>query len=209
MSFDPYQTLGVGRDASDTEIKAAFNKRAKKTHPDKGGSADEFIATRRAMTILSDAGRRAKFDRDGTIDDVAPDNSEQVAIQLIVQVFTTAVSQFVEGKGKDPKYFDMVQMARHHIQTALTGFEQRLAVAERAKEVLADQAKRMKYRRRKSSPVLKLALAAQAKMFDEQKRVNEPLLRQHRRALEILDDYEFDFETMQQVAGQFFFTVSG
>lgn len=38
----PRQVLGVSKDASADEIKAAFRRRAFETHPDRGGDAGEF-----------------------------------------------------------------------------------------------------------------------------------------------------------------------
>jgi hypothetical protein len=48
---DPFETLGVARDASVAEIKAAFNRRAKETHPDTAGvKCDaEFVRVRAAF----------------------------------------------------------------------------------------------------------------------------------------------------------------
>lgn len=41
MSIDPFEILGVGRDASPEEIKRAFRRLAKKYHPDITGGPDE------------------------------------------------------------------------------------------------------------------------------------------------------------------------
>lgn len=71
MAKDPYETLGVARDASAEQIKSAFRKLAKKHHPDlnPGSTAAEarFKAASAAHELLSDPERRAKFDR-GEID---------------------------------------------------------------------------------------------------------------------------------------------
>ncbi|AFO58451.1 MULTISPECIES: J domain-containing protein [unclassified Natrinema] len=38
----PYEILGVTKDASSNEIREAYRNRVKETHPDTGGSEDEF-----------------------------------------------------------------------------------------------------------------------------------------------------------------------
>jgi DnaJ-class molecular chaperone len=67
MANDPYQTLGVPRNASADDIRAAFHKLAKKNHPDlnPGNAAAEarFKAASAAHDLLSDPDTRAKFDR--------------------------------------------------------------------------------------------------------------------------------------------------
>ncbi len=70
-SADPYQTLGVKRDASPEEIRKAYRRLAKKLHPDvnPGDSSAEqrFKDVSAAYNILNDAEQRARFDR-GEID---------------------------------------------------------------------------------------------------------------------------------------------
>ena len=73
---DPYAVLGVARGASDDEIKKAYRRLAKKLHPDlsPGNRANEqqFKEVTAAYDLLSDAGKRARFDR-GEIDGVGGD----------------------------------------------------------------------------------------------------------------------------------------
>ena len=71
MADDPYETLGVSRQASAEEIRRAFRARAKKDHPDlnPGNAAAEvrFKAANAAHDLLSDPEKRARYDR-GEID---------------------------------------------------------------------------------------------------------------------------------------------
>lgn len=68
---DPYKILGVERNATEAEIRAAYRKLAKAHHPDlnPGDKAAEerFKAISAANDLLSDADKRARFDR-GEID---------------------------------------------------------------------------------------------------------------------------------------------
>ena len=52
--MDYYQTLGIGRDASQEEIKKAFRSLASKHHPDKGGDTAKFQEIQEAYATLSD-----------------------------------------------------------------------------------------------------------------------------------------------------------
>ncbi len=64
---DYYQILGVERDAGQDEIKKAFRKLARDTHPDANPNDPEAEARFRdiaeAYEVLSDPERRASFDR--------------------------------------------------------------------------------------------------------------------------------------------------
>src|ERR1700674_1701317 len=68
---DPYEVLGVPREASPANIKSAFRKLAKKLHPDANKSdpktAARFSELNAAYEILGDETKRKAFDR-GEID---------------------------------------------------------------------------------------------------------------------------------------------
>jgi DnaJ-class molecular chaperone len=71
MAQDPYELLGVKRDATEAELRTAYHKLAKRYHPDlnpgKTEAAERFKAINQAYDILSDKEKRAKYDR-GEID---------------------------------------------------------------------------------------------------------------------------------------------
>jgi DnaJ-class molecular chaperone len=73
MADDPYKTLGVARDATEQQVRKAYLKLAKTTHPDLNpGNAqaeERFKAVNAAHDLLQDTEQRARFDR-GEIDGV-------------------------------------------------------------------------------------------------------------------------------------------
>jgi DnaJ-class molecular chaperone len=71
LAADPYQTLGVKKDASQDAIQKAYRRLAKKLHPDLNPgnkqAEEQFKAVSAAYDLLSDPQKRARFDR-GEID---------------------------------------------------------------------------------------------------------------------------------------------
>jgi len=66
MPKDYYKTLGIEKNASAEEVKAAFRRLALEHHPDRGGNAEKFKAANEAYQVLSDSSKRAQYDRFGT-----------------------------------------------------------------------------------------------------------------------------------------------
>ena len=66
---DYYEVLGVSREANDQEIKAAYRRLALQFHPDRNpddpSAEEKFKECSEAYSVLSDAQKRAAFDRFG------------------------------------------------------------------------------------------------------------------------------------------------
>ena len=66
---DYYEVLGVGKTASDPDIKKAYRSLAVKFHPDKNpGDAEaeeKFKECAEAYSVLSDSQKRSQYDRFG------------------------------------------------------------------------------------------------------------------------------------------------
>jgi molecular chaperone DnaJ len=69
VAGDNNEVLGVGRDASETELKRAFRKLARELHPDVNDhdpeAEEKFKVAAEAYEVLSDPERRQAYDRFG------------------------------------------------------------------------------------------------------------------------------------------------
>lgn len=68
MSKSLYETLGVSENATESEIKKAYRKLARKYHPDinkEAGAEDKFKEINAAYEVLSDKEKRAQYDQFG------------------------------------------------------------------------------------------------------------------------------------------------
>jgi DnaJ-class molecular chaperone len=80
MAEDPYDLLGVGREASQDEIKRRYRALAKELHPDlnpdKPEVGERFKGITAAYDLLSDPDKRARFDK-GEIDASGQERQQQ------------------------------------------------------------------------------------------------------------------------------------
>jgi curved DNA-binding protein CbpA len=92
-----YETLGVPRDASPADIKAAWRRASSAAHPDReGGSTEAQTAVNRAYEVLGDDERRAAYDASGS--DQQAISLEEEARQLLARLF----GQVIDGGAFDP-----------------------------------------------------------------------------------------------------------
>ena len=80
MSGDPYNILGVKKDASQEDIQKAYRRLAKKLHPDLNPgnkkAEEEFKKLTGANDLLGDVAKRKRFDN-GEIDEQGAERPKQ------------------------------------------------------------------------------------------------------------------------------------
>lgn len=80
-----YTDLGVSEDASPEEIKKAYRRQAREHHPDAGGDPTIMAELSKAYAVLSDPGKRERYDRTG--EDAKADNSYVEAVGVALNIF--------------------------------------------------------------------------------------------------------------------------
>jgi curved DNA-binding protein CbpA len=66
VEHDYYQILVVPPAASANDICDAYRRQAMRHHPDRGGSHETMVLVQEAWEVLSDDGRRARYDASRT-----------------------------------------------------------------------------------------------------------------------------------------------
>lgn len=128
--LDPYEVLGVPRDADESAIKGAFRRAAKRAHPDtEGGDAAKFQDVKTAQLVLLDTERRAKFDATGEIDEPKPDTLEEQALGMIGSV----LGQVLAADG-NPMTLDLIAEIAAHFEREIAEIEKKMTPLKRARE---------------------------------------------------------------------------
>jgi curved DNA-binding protein CbpA len=131
--MNPYDVLGVPPSASDDQLRSAYRKLARSTHPDSGGNGDEFAQVSRAYAILRDPEMRKRFDETGSIDEVSPLTVRQRMIQIIADMFSNALA--VEGqRGTSLRHFPLIKAMRKQITQNSERVRQNAATYKKALE---------------------------------------------------------------------------
>lgn len=63
MSASPYEVLGVPAGATDEDLRRAYRRLLRETHPDTGGDPQRFIAVQAAWERIGSPDARAQYDR--------------------------------------------------------------------------------------------------------------------------------------------------
>jgi curved DNA-binding protein CbpA len=207
---DLYETLGVARGADRAAVRRAFRDRARRVHPDVGGSVEAFGALVRARDVLSDPGRRERYDRTGEADDgPIADNLEANALDWAMKKVDEAIV-LCANRGLDPAAQDVLAIARI---SAKSNLEQNEIQQRQMREGAEKYRKLARRFRKKGRGENRMRMLLEGKALDLERGAerNEDLARPLRRALEILADYEFDFDrpTPTMTSGGMFYVRMG
>lgn len=88
----PYETLGVDQSATDAEVKRAYRKKARASHPDKGGDTTAMAEINHAFDVLGDPKRRALYEATGE-EEPNRRTIEQEVRNLLLQAFAQALQE--------------------------------------------------------------------------------------------------------------------
>lgn len=187
--FDPYEQLGVERNATPAEITKAYRRKAILVHPDRNPDDEhaktKFQLLQEAYEILRDPTRRAKYDASG---DGSKDNLQARATALLVglieRVVTDACNAAVAGQS-----LNIVASLRSQIHASTREVEgHQISVNSHLPRVR----KLLKRTRRKNGEgsLIEDALNAQIQKAEDALVTQKNTLDAYREMLRMLEEYE-------------------
>lgn len=196
QNLDPYEVLGVARDATLDQIRARYRVLVKLAHPDKGGDREKWDRLTRAHEILTDPDRRARYDATGSVEPIDPDNDRQQAYGLIALKFAEFADQFAQSDfspSRDPRTLPVLEHIERHFANELSDAKKALKVGRQQLEFLRDYAGRLK-RREGSVGIDQVAAILREKTGQIEQRLDhvEMVIRVRELLLELLDEYSFE-----------------
>lgn len=183
-----YDDLGVSENANAEEIRDAHRKAVKKHHPDKGGDPDELRKVHSAAIILRDPEKRARYDRDGSIDDgPSVDLELQGAIKIMHECFEAAVSKGAFSAR------DVIGHAKILARNSIREINTQIATGKSKHVEAMRLAAKLKHRG-VGPNYLGEIMADKVKTISTSIENLEKNITAHERAIELLNDYEWEFE---------------
>jgi curved DNA-binding protein CbpA len=184
--IDLYQLLGIKRAASREEIRKAYRRKAKNSHPDTGGSAEAFNALTAAHEVLSDTSRRERYDATGEIEQARPDNFDGSAIEVIAQKLGLIIHA-----EQELTTLDIGAVIEQSIRDDIAARKANMASQARAIQRAARLRARVRRKGACEDNALARVLDWHERATQDHVRKNEEAVRSMERALEILDGYAF------------------
>lgn len=190
MSDDPYKILGVHRNATPKEIKAAYKRAANAHHPDKSnGNGDVFVEIKLAYEVLINTERRNLYDKTGVYERNQKGNHTR---EVMVKLFL-----LVMGQGLDVVHENILNRmrttAREKIKEIDAGDKELLREGDRLDEAMA----------RLSNPngenILEAVIKSKLDVINEAIDSNAAERQTVLDVLEMIDDYEYHPDEVEKI----------
>ena len=167
-------------------MRKAYRRKAKVSHPDKGGSAEAFSALATAHDVLSDERRRERYDATGEIVAAKPDNADVAAIEIIAQKLGLIIHS-----EHDVSALGIGEMIEQAIREDIARRQAGIADHNRAIERAARLRARVKRKADGADNTLARVLDWHERSAKDLIKKSEDAVSSMERALEILDGYSF------------------
>lgn len=141
---DLYEILGIGHDASQEEIRTAFRRKVKESHPDIGGDPEEFVKVTAAYNVLSNPDAKSYYDSTGDVSEHNPLMFQQRVIGLMGSIFDALISSSVDQGIDVDQIPDFIETFKEIVFTNIKSNTRKVDKAESMVKSLKKMEKRIK-----------------------------------------------------------------
>lgn len=184
--IDPYDILGLSRDADSAAVKTAYRKRVKTAHPDAGGDQEAFGNLKIAYELLLDPVRRKVFDDTG----YDPDLADTKDLQGLV-ILETLVNEMILDE-REPGSFDPVASMRRKLTDRIVTARFHILEMERHRARIRNHMDRMG--RKPGTDVLGRMLKSRCETIGDAISKSETEIKTIEQAYSMLDGYAYELE---------------
>ncbi len=174
---DYYETLGVDRKASPEAVKRAYRAKAKQSHPDAGGSPEEFKQIAKAYETLSDEKSREHYDRTG--EELPP---QGIVKETLASLLPMAFMQQHPGRWLCHKLSTLREEANQAVRQCEQGLETCRS------NLLAFQVRNMKTKNKEGLEFISVALEAELAKAEAQMAKTKYMAGVYTECLEMIND---------------------
>ena len=186
-----YEILDVPKDASESDIKKAYRKKAQSSHPDKeGGDEELFKEIQKAYEILSDANKRKHYDETG---EESKDNLKNEVIESLIGIVLNVI------QGNDVKHNNILATAITLVNRQQDAHRSNREQSTLEHERLVEAARRITCVKGKEN-ILKLAIESQANRIKLAIREIDKVLAIGEEILVVIADYSYETDQPQTPA---------
>lgn len=194
MSSDPdhYETLGVPKDANKAEIKHAFRKHVRKSHPDRpGGDKEKFQREQKAYAVLSDQKTREQYDRTGKDGNAVPTITQR-AYEELASLFSTVFLHNLDNI----ESIDILETINIQIKGAMTDPRKSIIELQKRMQKILAAKSRMTHDNKNKAPdifnnIIEAELSATKCLIATEART----ITVYEKMLELSKDYVYEFDT--------------
>lgn len=202
--MDPYATLGIDRGADKSQIKKAYRARAKKAHPDAGGSVEKFGELQKCYDVLMDDARRSHYDKTGEFKGREPDNAQAHLFEMVSTLLDMVMQDIAQtGQIEHVASIDLLGRMVRKAHDFVTKSHQFQAQLEKQLQINIKLAKRFKLKKTTADPnLMEMIVAGRVTAIRQAIVAENAKLDKMKEAIAFLDDYRFEVDPTPQSAYQ-------
>lgn len=185
MKNNIYEYFDINKKASQDEIKKAFKKKAKKTHPDLNGNREEFEKANKYYKVLLNPNLRKRYDETGSIDE---NKKKSAPYYILITLFNGLLS----APGIDYKKHDLIDAMKYSLNENIK--KKRDLIIDLKKEIDKFILISNKFSSTNKDNIFKNVLDEKIKYNKIQIEGHEIDIHNAGKALEILNDYSYEYE---------------